>query len=146
MQSCCSPVASTSAAASRLCPLQLLLHDCVLPCDIHASDSAIYCSQIVSSSTTAWPRSCPLPLLLPIASASAAAPRSHLLQLPHCAQIASASTPVLCPLQLVTALRLCPFAAPAILEDSSPCPTFSIDHSLRSWKFGGCSEGRASSV
>ena len=93
MQSCCSPIASTSAAAPRviasirfkcgspfasmlavcvcfsccfqLRPLQLLLLDCV-----HFN-----CCSLITSNSTAAPRLCPL------RSASTAAPRLHPLQL-----------------------------------------------------------------
>ena len=102
--SLCRAVApSASAAAPRLCPLQLLLPDCIrFSC----------CSPIVSASAAA-PRLHPLQLLLPdcirfsccspIVSASAAAPRLHLLQLllPNCIDLLQLLLPQLHPLQLL---------------------------------------------
>ena len=77
---CCSPIAPASAAARHLCPLQLLLPDCVR---FNCSPDCVRfgcCSPIAS-----------LQLLLPdcirfsccslLTSASAAAPRLRLLQL-----------------------------------------------------------------
>ena len=59
---CCCPILSASAAAPRLCQLQLLFPDCV---------NFSRCS--------------------PTASTSAAAPRLHLLQLFYCSPIVSVS-------------------------------------------------------
>ena len=144
--SCSFPIASTSAPAPRLRPLQLLLPDFA---SIHFN-----CSLLASASAAAS-RLRLLQLLLPdcvrfsccspIASTSAAAPRLRLLQLllPDFASICfnccspfvstSAAARCLRPLQLLlpdcVRISCCsPIACnPAVLEDSSPClgPMFS---------------------
>ena len=89
VQSCCSPIASTSANAPRLHPLQLMLPDCIKPLPLLLTIYVCFscCSPIASGPSTAAPRLHPaLQLLLldwvrrfnccsPIASgASTAAP------------------------------------------------------------------------
>ena len=138
-------IRSASTAAPRLRPLQLLLPDYV-----HFS----CCLPLASTSAAAAPRLCPLQLLpdcvrfncSPIASTSAGAPRLRLLQLllsdcirfNCCSPIASAST---------AAPRLHPVVAPAVLEDSSPCPMFSnVLHGVQGSVNGVKYEGRMSLV
>ena len=53
--SCCSLIVSASAVAPRLCPLQLLLPDCV----------PFSCCSLIASASAVAPRLCPLQLLLP---------------------------------------------------------------------------------
>ena len=91
------------AATPRLCPLWLLLPDCVhFELQLLLSDCVCFnCSSPIVSASTAAPQLCPLQLQLPdcvhfncsspIASASTTAPRLH---------------------------------SPAVPEDSSPCPMF----------------------
>ena len=133
LQSCCSPIASTSAAAPLLhptaapClhPLQLLFPDCF----------CFHCCSPIASISAAAPRLCLLQLLLPdcvhfsccspIVSASTA-PQMRPLQLllPDCVRfnccspIVSAST---------AAPQWHPLVAPAILEVPSV-----LEHSSRS--------------
>ena len=85
---------SASTAAPRLRPLQLLLPDCINPLQLLLPVCVRFscCSQIASirfnccspfaSATAAAPRLRPLQLLLPIASASTAVLRLHLLVVP----------------------------------------------------------------
>ena len=93
--SCCSPLASASAAAPG--------PDCGIrfQCSPFASASSC-CSPIVPASAAAH-RLRPLQLLLPIASSSAATPRLRPLQLllPDC--VAPTAAPRLRPLQLLLA-------------------------------------------
>ena len=109
VQSCYSPSASTSTAAPRVRPLQLLLPKCV----------RFNCCSPSASASTAAPRLHPLQLLL-----------ATCVRFSCCSQIVSAST---------AAPRLRPLVAPAVLEDSSPCP---FKHSSQSSRFKY--EGRAS--
>ena len=121
-----SPIASASASAPRLHPLQLLFPDCVRfsCCSLIASASAAaprfsFCSSIASTSASA-PRLRPLQLLLPDCS-TAGAP--YCVRFSFCSPIASlsAAAPRLCPI----APRLCP---PKVLEHV---------------RFGGCKVQRS---
>ena len=103
---CCSPFLSTSAAARRLRPLQLLLAACI----------RFNCSSPILTAPRLHP------LLLPdcirfnccslIASASTAAPRLHRLRLllPDCID---------------------PLVASPVLKDSSPCPMFFVEFEVQ---------------
>ena len=75
----CSPIASASAAARRLRPLQLLLPGPILrhPLQLLFPLCLRYCSPIASAAR----RLHPLQMLLPIASTLAATPRLRPLQL-----------------------------------------------------------------
>ena len=146
MQSCFTPIASTSAAAPEpVCGIRFHF------CSQFASSSSC-CSPIAHASAAAR-RLRPLQLLLPIASASAATPRLRPLQflLPDCVRfnccspiasastaarpIASASTaaPRLRPLQLLLARFDCcsPIAYIRRLLDSTPCPGPMFSNILR---------------
>ena len=110
--SCCSLIASASAAATQFHLLQLLLPDCI-------------CFSLIASASAAAPQFHLLQLLIS-ASDSAAAPRLHLLQLlsPVCICFSccspipstSAATLRLHPLELLHALWLHPLQL--LLPDS----------------------------
>ena len=108
MQSCCSPrdcidpfqlllssrPASASAAARRLCPLQLLLSiasaSTLLPDGVR-----FVCCSPMASALSAAPRLRPLQLCSPMTAASSAAPQLHPLQLllPDCVRFGCCSPP-----------------------------------------------------
>ena len=123
MQSCCSR-------------LQLLLHDYVLPCDIHVCSVRLsYCSrppQLLLPNRVCF-RCCS-----PIVSASAAAPRLCPLRLllPDCVCLNSRTVP--------TSASYCsPVVSVCNPSRSGRFQPLSnvLNHSSQSLKFGGCSEG-----
>ena len=135
VQSCCSLIASASAAVPRvIASIRFNCHAAKLPACIRFSccsplafasaaalDCQLHCFPIASALATA-PQLHPLQLCSPMASASSAAPRLQLL-LPDCVRFGCCSPP-------------------AVQEDSSqPCPLFSkILRRIRGSKY----EGRAS--
>ena len=117
MQSCCSPIASASAAAPRHAIARSVSTAAELPACIRfscctplasASAAALDCVRFncfpIASSSAAAPRLCPLQLCSPMASASSASPRLRPLQLlfPDCVGFGSA------PCQLFWKFQPCP--------------------------------------
>ena len=128
MQSCCSLIASASAAAPRLRPFQLLLATCV----------CFSCCSPLASASAAAPDCVRFGCCSPIASASTTAPRLRPLQL---------LLARLRPLRLLLPDCMHPLAAPAGFQPiPAPGPNV-LEHSSRSSRFSKLKhEGRASLV
>ena len=118
LKSCFSPIASASAAAHRLRSLQLLLEGTIAASASPFASASSCCSPIALASAAA--RRFHDQLLLPIASASTAAPRLRPLQL------------------LLARLRPLRLLLPDCILDSSPCPGPNgnvLEHSSQSSRF-----------